>query len=259
MTILLKIAAIPLYPIGAAITLLFIGLAFLYFRKSKTGILFCLSTFLCLFLFSNMIAARALIRGLESHYEQKTDYPSVSAIVLLTGNPQPPVPPRHYIEAGAAADRTLHAVRLLKQGKAPALVITGTCASCIGKRGDTEASLTKNLAVELFAVQEEQIVLEERARTTQEHGIYCRKLFEDRSWAKSIILVTSAYHMPRSVSTFKKQGFNVFPAPTDFHFDNSLITNMYDFFPTSAALELSTTALHEYYGLFGYALFGWLR
>jgi uncharacterized SAM-binding protein YcdF (DUF218 family) len=200
-----------------------------------------------------------LMRGLESQYEQKIDYPPVSAIVLLTGSPQPPIPPRHFIEVGTAADRTLHAVRLLKQGKAPVLVITGTCASCIGKRGDTEASLTKQLIMELCSIRDEQIVLEEQARTTREHGRYCKKLFEDRNWAKSIILVTSAYHMPRSVAIFKKQGFSVFPAPTDFQFDNAFAKNSYDFFPTSTALDLSSTALHEYYGLFGYTLFGWIK
>lgn len=259
MTLLLKILAIPLYPVGLSVTLLAVGIVLFARRHNRSGAMFAVAALACTLLFSSTFVARALMRGLESQYEQKTDYPPVSAIVLLTGSPQPAVPPRHYVEVGPAADRTLHAVRLLKQGKAPVLVITGTCASCIGKRTDTEASLTKQLIMELCSVKDSQIVLEEQARTTREHGTYCKKLFEDRHWAKSVILVTSAYHMPRSVAIFKKQGFTVFPAPTDFHFDNILIKNIYDFFPTSTALDLSTTALHEYYGLIGYFLFGWVR
>ena len=260
MTLLLKILAIPLYPVGLSVTLLIIGtMLFARRRHSKTGTMFALAALISMLLFSSTFVARALMRGLETQYEQKTDYPPVSAIVLLTGSPQPPVPPRHFIEVGPAADRTLHAMRLLKQGKAPVLVITGTCASCIGKREDSEASLTKQLVMELCSVKDDQIVLEEQARTTREHGIYCKKLFEDRNWAKSIILVTSAYHIPRSVAIFKKQGFTVFPAPADFQFDNTLVKNIYDFFPTSSALDFSTTALHEYYGLIGYSLFGWAR
>jgi uncharacterized SAM-binding protein YcdF (DUF218 family) len=255
MTLLLKIAAIPLYPVGLSITLLIVGSIFIVRRRMKIGTIFALAALACMILFSSTFVSRALMRGLETQYEQKTDYPQVSAIVLLTGSPQPPIPPRHYVEAGAAADRMLHAVRLLKQGKAPVLVITGTCASCIGKRTDTEASLTKQLISELCSAKDEQIVLEEQARTTREHGIYCKKLFEDHHWAKSVILVTSAYHMPRSVAIFKKQGFTVFPAPTDFHFDNTIIKSVYDFFPTSTALDLSTTALHEYYGMIGYRIF----
>jgi uncharacterized SAM-binding protein YcdF (DUF218 family) len=255
MTLLLKILAIPLYPVGLSIILLIIGTVLLARRHIKAGSIFAFSALACMLLFSSTFVARVLMRGLETQYEQKTDYPPASAIVLLTGSPQPPVPPRHFVEVGPAADRTLHAVRLLKQGKAPVLVITGTCASCMGKRDDTEASLTKKLIMELCSLKDEQIVLEEQARTTREHGIYCKKLFENRNWAKSIILVTSAYHMPRSVAIFKKQGFTVFPAPADFQFNNALVKNIYDFFPTSTALDMSTTALHEYYGLIGYRIF----
>jgi uncharacterized SAM-binding protein YcdF (DUF218 family) len=256
MTLLLKLLAIPLYPAGLVVTLLIISTILFIRHRAKSGTIFVFIALGCMLLFSNAFIARALMRGLETQYEQKIDYPPASAIVLLTGSPRPPISPRHYIEAGAAADRMLHAVRLLKQGKAPVLVITGTCVSCIGKRSDTEAALTKKLVVELCSVRDSQIVLEEQARTTREHGIYCKKLFEDRNWAKSVILVTSAYHMPRSVVIFKKQGFTVFPAPTDFHFDKTIVKSVYDFFPTSSALDLSTTALHEYYGMIGYRIFG---
>lgn len=70
----------------------------------------------------------------------------------------------------------------------------------------------------------------------------------------SIYLVTQAYHMPRSVNAFEKQGLTVIPAPTYYYsrgkqyFPNLLL-------PSAYALQLTRIALHEWVGRVVYYFF----
>ena len=84
---------------------------------------------------------------------------------------------------------------------------------------------------------------------------------------QSIILVTSALHMPRSVGVFEHQGLQVIPAPTDYYVtqaqgdqtqSTSLINKFYDLLPSVENLSLTSRVMKEYIGLFVYRLRGWL-
>jgi uncharacterized SAM-binding protein YcdF (DUF218 family) len=70
---------------------------------------------------------------------------------------------------------------------------------------------------------------------------------------RRIILVTSAYHMPRSVRTFRSAGFRVIPAPTDYEGEGGRITG-WELLPSMGALHDSYRAFHEYLGTVWYAL-----
>ena len=68
-----------------------------------------------------------------------------------------------------------------------------------------------------------------------------------------MVLVTSAWHMPRSLWCFRQQGMQVVPAPTDY------LTMLHprdsrSLLPDAGVLSDSAQALHEYIGLFWYHL-----
>jgi uncharacterized SAM-binding protein YcdF (DUF218 family) len=74
---------------------------------------------------------------------------------------------------------------------------------------------------------------------------------------ESILLVTSATHMPRAVYLFDGQGFEVIPAPTDFSITDAdweqlwhpdIESFLLGFFPQSSYLGSTTSALKEYIG-----------
>jgi uncharacterized SAM-binding protein YcdF (DUF218 family) len=90
-------------------------------------------------------------------------------------------------------------------------------------------------------------VYEDRSRTTLENAIETKKLVGP----KTVVLVTSAYHMRRSVAVFEKKGMKVIAAPTDYKVNRSGRA-MRDFLPSMNALENSFEALHEYFGMLGY-------
>jgi len=70
---------------------------------------------------------------------------------------------------------------------------------------------------------------------------------------KTVFLVTSANHMPRSVWCFEQQGFNVIPAPTDY-LTTQKTYDLRSFLPRWNVLSDSGTALHEYLGYIWYKI-----
>jgi uncharacterized SAM-binding protein YcdF (DUF218 family) len=98
---------------------------------------------------------------------------------------------------------------------------------------------------------ERQVLAEARSESTAEHPSNVRPFLRKGAFA----LVTSAYHMPRSVRTFKKAGLDPIPFPVDF-----LSTNGYgwlDVFPSFEDFWKMNIALREYQALLLYTLKGW--
>jgi uncharacterized SAM-binding protein YcdF (DUF218 family) len=91
------------------------------------------------------------------------------------------------------------------------------------------------------------VFTEEASRNTFENAALVAKQYDHRK----VILVTSAYHMPRSVWTFKQMGFQVVPAPTDYKIDGDGYS-LWSFFPSMNSLHDSYRALHEYAGILYY-------
>jgi uncharacterized SAM-binding protein YcdF (DUF218 family) len=199
-----------------------------------------------------------LIRNLESKYNQAPHYPRVSAIVLLGGFTRPALPPRKYVEISEGGNRLLHAARLLKSGYAPFIICTGGKIPFLHDFPGSEARSMSGLLEELMGIDSSAIIIEDKAQNTHDHGPKIREIFEKRGFKKEIILVTSAMHMHRSVKVFRKYGFTVYPAPTDYWTEKKTNWNIFSFLPESGALNGSTVALHEYYGLFAYAIMGWM-
>jgi uncharacterized SAM-binding protein YcdF (DUF218 family) len=68
----------------------------------------------------------------------------------------------------------------------------------------------------------------------------------------SIILVTSAFHMPRAKMLFERQGFEVEPFPVDFRVSDRQRTTVLSFLPKAEYLEDSETAMREGVGVLYY-------
>lgn len=90
---------------------------------------------------------------------------------------------------------------------------------------------------------------EQTSRNTYENAAHIAEKYAP----EQIILVTSAYHMPRSVWVFRQIGLQVQPAPTDYKADSDGY-NLWSFFPTMDSFDDSYKALHEYVGIVYYLL-----
>jgi len=164
-------------------------------------------------------------------------------------------PPMIYPEINSAGDRILHAARLYKMGLTPRIITTGGFP--VGSRlkncteGEQNALLLREIGVDSSA-----ILIDKKARTTAEHPRYVAAILDSLHVAKKIILVTSAAHMYRAMGVFKKAGFDVYPAATDFRGNGRIIEEFDDLFPQASSLDDMTAAIHEVYGIVGYRVMG---
>lgn len=178
------------------------------------------------------------------------DAPVCDAIVLLGGgmSAAPGVLP--YPEMHAAADRVWHAARLYRAGKAPIVIPTGMC-----DRESTEPLLRD------FGVPQAAIVGEYAARNTEENARFVRetvaRLRGGTNGAVRVLLVTSAWHMRRSVLMFERyaKGLELVPAPADF--ENTVACAQFEFrhlLPSPEDFYRNCCMAKELLGYWGYRL-----
>ena len=155
----------------------------------------------------------------------------------------------------SSKNRTTCGVDLYQQGYAPPLVLTGGTARVFG-RGPQVADEMKRWAVRL-GVPESATKIDTEARNTYENATGTKRLIGPAS----ILLVSSASHLPRAVPVFTKQGFRVTPAPCDYvaqnlpreSWDN---VDPRDFLPSDTALQYTSEAVTEVAGIIVYWLAG---
>lgn len=109
-----------------------------------------------------------------------------------------------------------------------------------------------------LGVARDRLILEANARDTYENAVYLKKELEaeakfgaDSRW----LLITSAYHMPRSMGAFRQAGFEVEPWPVDYRTRGPAdFTKPFD--KVSEGLRRVDTAAREWVGLLAYWLTG---
>jgi len=101
-----------------------------------------------------------------------------------------------------------------------------------------------------------RIIIEERSRSTRENALFANDLIQPAP-GQNWILVTSAFHMPRAVASFRAVNWPVVPYPVDFKVDPR--TGLRANFSLLDGLSTSTVAGKEWAGLVGYRLLGWTK
>ena len=152
------------------------------------------------------------------------------------------------IEWNDNADRFWAGLELFKAGKAPRLFLMAGRLPW-EKSQKTEGEWLRAKAIE-FGVPEKKIWLSPEVQNTQQEAQAVAKELP----GGTILLVTSAFHMPRARALFEAQGLKVLPFPVDFRVvEND--TTILDFLPSAGALETTTSAIRE---LLGRAYY-WIR
>jgi uncharacterized SAM-binding protein YcdF (DUF218 family) len=100
-------------------------------------------------------------------------------------------------------------------------------------------------------------MIEGEARTTYENATGTKRLLGPAS----ILLVSSASHLPRAVPVFMKQGFRVRPSPCSYISRNSPRESWdnldpFDFLPNDTAIQHTREAVTEVAGIVIYWLAG---
>ena len=157
-------------------------------------------------------------------------------------------------EWGDAIDRVFGGIALAREARAPRLIFSG--GSWIGQEGlPSEGAVARQLALE-FGLPADRVEVSPQALNTQQEAEAIRKMFS--SERPKIILVTSAFHIPRAVVTFETEGFEVIPHPVDFRAP-VIRSPLADWLPKPDALEKSDIVIREALGRGYYRLRAMLR
>jgi uncharacterized SAM-binding protein YcdF (DUF218 family) len=241
-----------LWPFNIALLLLIAALACRYRRREETAWRLVIAAVAFLLLPALPWISIGLMRSLESSYPSiaASQAPVAEAIVVLGGSIWGAQPPRLEAEE-ASGSRLVPAARLYRRKKAPFIVVSSGWPYLLpdGKAG-VEANDMRDFLVDA-GVPEKAIIREDRSRNTDENARYTAEIMKSRGWTK-ILLVTSAFHLPRAVAIFKKYGVtDVIPFPTEKRVTEGPFRFSF-LVPELAALQTTTVAIKEYVGRWVY-------
>jgi uncharacterized SAM-binding protein YcdF (DUF218 family) len=194
-----------------------------------------------------------LVLPLEQRFARGALPERLTGILILGGFEVPGIGhARGELALNEAAERLTEALRLAYAHPEARVAFTGGAATML----TTEASAAETVSRYLqdVGVAPGRIVLESRSRTTHENALYLKQMLSpkpDERWA----LVTSAFHMPRAMGTFRNQGFDAVPWPVDYRTRGW--QDLWTAFPNPPeGLQRVDFAFKEWLGLLAYRLSG---
>jgi uncharacterized SAM-binding protein YcdF (DUF218 family) len=258
-----KLIAVFIYPSGLILILGLLGLCLFLAQRARAAQKALAAALLVFLIAANPLVAGWLLNSLEKDFPplNPNSAPYADIIVLLGGGLGLPLPPRKTPQLVSGSDRLWQAAQLYNAGRAPYLLIAGgNVFSAPGFEAEAHYSAEVLTA---WGVPREKILIESRSRTTQQNAENIAPMLNTLN-ARKILLVTSAYHMRRSIRAFRKQLSNeveIIPASADVlvtHNLNGNAPSLFSYLPHPGAFSGTQRALHEYFGILYYWLNDWL-
>ena len=249
MFIVKKIISAFLLPPGCFVAILIGGGIWSFLRKQRACGVFAVAVGMLLWGASTQPVSNFLMRGLE----REMTIPPVlqgDVIILLGGGANDDT--LDLTGLGAPSDdmmsRLVTAVRVQKRTGLPVIVSGGS---------SQENTLPESWIVQRFlqdlGVPPGLIIIEDKSLDTGDNGRFVAELCTRKGF-RSPLLVTSAYHMKRSLLIFQRNRLAVTPLPAGFRSVEHQKFTPYTLLPKMSNLSATSAALHEYLGLAYYHL-----
>jgi uncharacterized SAM-binding protein YcdF (DUF218 family) len=180
---------------------------------------------------------------------------SYDAIIVLGGmsNYDPDL---DRIQFSRGTDRLLQAIELWKKGVAKKIIFTGGSGSIL-HQDILESDQIKNY-LHKIGIPDSVMIYENQSRNTHENATMTKPILQKNFPNGKFLLITSAFHMRRSLGCFAKEGIAVTPYSTDrysgpykFEFDYMVI-------PTAETLGDWNILFHEWVGCITYKFSGYI-
>jgi len=194
-----------------------------------------------------------LIAPLENRFTTNAALPSeVDGIVVLGGALSPRLSNIwQQSELNGGADRLTNFLYLARLYPSAQLVFTGGNGT-ITEQEFKEAEMAQILFDQL-GLAERAIIFESESRNTSENARHSKELVtpeNNENW----LLVTSAFHMPRSIGVFCQEQWLVQPYPVDHYSQKGNLLRLN--FSFSSNLSVLRIAVREWVGLVAYRISG---
>jgi len=226
-------------------------LAFTRFKRTARWIGLCAMVALVLMAFSPL--PRAVIRPLEDRFpQQEASKGPVAGIIVLGGAVGIS---RGDVVLNSSAVRMTKAVELARLHPQAKVVFTGGSANLVAEVETTEADGARKL-FEALGLDPARLVMEDKSRNTRENATFTRRLVDPKP-GERWLLVTSAWHMPRSMGVFRQAGFAVEAFPVDYWSKGRPSDFTRPYSRAHRALETADNGFKEWVGLLAYWLAGY--
>ena len=169
-----------------------------------------------LLVFSNEFIANELMKSWEVDTPAFNSMPKYKLGIVLTGAVIPQLKPDDRVYFQKGADRVVHTVQLFKLGLIDKILVSGGSGRLIDIQ-EREADKFKEVMV-LMGVPDSVIVLENQTRNTHESAVEVKKMLSTLGYkSDDCLLITSAFHMRRSLACYRKVGLTVDAFSVDFY------------------------------------------
>ena len=250
--VLSKIIGFFATPSNAIASICILGIV-LYLIGRQQGGLRCLTTGVALLLlFGFSPAGSLLLLPLTERFPiWQGDGRDPDGIIVLGGAIDADVSAaRGALETDSAAERVIAMLELARRFPQSKIVFSGGSGNLLAD-SVSEAPIAERL-LEQFGVERSRIVLESLSRNTIENAIFTQRLLMPKPGERWLV-VTSAFHMPRAIGTFRAIGFDVEAYPVDWRTRGWVDAGL-PFDRISAGLGRTDVAVHEWIGLIAYWL-----
>lgn len=210
-----------------------------------------------LLFFSNEFIANETMRLWELPTMPMQGMKKYALGIVLTGSTIPNLEPADRVYFARGADRVTHTVQLYKEGILEKILISGGSGS-LSDVDDPEADKFR-AAMIMMGVDSADISIENATRNTHESAVEVKKMLDTMNVSSSdCLLITSAFHMRRSLACYRKVGLELQPFTTDFythdrryHIDSFIV-------PKLDALQIWHKLVKEWVGMLAYKMAGYI-
>ncbi len=254
----MKSLVVLIQPLCLAWLLLGAWIVFACWRRRWRDAVVPAAAWLILTLLTCTPLASLLLSKLEGAHApvQIRDLPEADAIACLGGGAEPSRSEPTGVHLKPSGDRLTTALALLAQKKAPLLLLGGGGYQDKGEmmsEADHVIKVIRTLAGDAGSITSLGICAD-----THDEAVKVAALFKERGW-KRVLLVTSAYHMPRAVGTFRKAGIAFDTVPCNYLSSTNRVGDFHWLhLPHPEAFAVFGTWFHEVLGTWLYRSKDWM-
>lgn len=169
---------------------------------------------LLLFLFTNKFVFNAFSAYFEHRVPTELPTGKYEFAIVLGGYMKTDLEDQSYLNFSEAGSRLSCAVQLWRQGKIKKILLSGGDGSILKPQSD-ESQLAAQLC-STMGVPDSIVIRDSLSRNTYENALYSKQIVDQYNPDTKSVLITSAFHLKRSLACFQKVGLDVLPIASDF-------------------------------------------
>ncbi len=255
-----KVFWLAIQPLTVILVLCVLGALFSWAGRQRSATVVIALCALVVWLTAFTTLGEHVIARLEQSYPVAPPLPDapVTAIIVLGGGVELGASegPSGF-ELGPGGDRVIEGFILARRHPDAVVVVTGgNGALASGEASDGDGARAPRIYAAL-GLAPDRLLIETQSRSTAEHPGYLRPILDPYLAANpgTVLLVTSAFHMPRAKAVFDKAGFETVAWPVDYRARSEPPLRIFSEFPVTG-FSLTAIAMREMIGLVAYRLTG---